>query len=191
MNKIAIFASGNGTNAENVIKHFIGSKNCKVSVLICNKSDAYVMKRSEKFCINTYLCPRAKFQNGDVLKMLIDMEIDYIILAGFLLMLPADIITHYNNKIINIHPSLLPKYGGKGMYGDNVHKAVSENGDTKTGITIHLVNEELDKGEILFQTECNIAAHEDFSSIATKVHNLEKEYFPKVIEDFILGKGSL
>ncbi|MFI3268691.1 MAG: phosphoribosylglycinamide formyltransferase [Rikenellaceae bacterium] len=186
MKKIAIFASGNGTNAENIINHFKGSKSCEISALICNKSNAYVMQRCERLGIKTILCPRSQFESGEVLNILIDTQIDYIVLAGFLLLLPSEIVTHYNNKIINIHPSLLPKYGGKGMYGDNIHKAVSESGDTKTGITIHLVNEELDKGEILVQIECKIVPHEDFMSIATKIHELEKEHFPRTIEKFIL-----
>ena len=189
MTHIALFSSGNGTNAENIAKYFNKSSKIKVAVVISNKQDAFVHQRSKALNIPSYSFTKEEIMNGtQLLKLLHEYSIDYIILAGFLLKIPEALLNNFPNKIINIHPALLPKYGGKGMYGDNVHKKVIEMKDTKSGITIHYVNEKYDDGEIIFQKSCSILPEDTYKEVAQKVHKLEYAHFPRIIEEVILGK---
>ena len=186
MKRIAILASGSGTNAENIIKYFKNSDSISVVQVLSNKKDAKVLERAS--CLNI---PNRSFDKNDfiatdeVLKLLKE-NADYVILAGFLWKIPSKIIDAFPNKIINIHPALLPKYGGKGMYGMHVHNAVVENKEKKTGITIHYVNENYDEGAIIFKKSFEVLESDTSDDVAKKIHKLEHEYFPKVIEKVIL-----
>ncbi len=180
---IAIFASGSGTNAEAIARYFTNSNEVSVSIILSNNPNAYVLQRAEKFGIPTFVFNRAQlYKEKTVLLILVDGSIDFIVLAGFMWLIPGNILKSFKNKIINIHPALLPNYGGKGMYGHHVHEAISRAGDTETGITIHFVNKEYDRGEIIFQIKCKIEPHENPDKIAEKIHLLEHEYYPKAIE---------
>ena len=182
--KIALFASGSGSNAENIIRYFEKNENFVFPVIVSNKADAYVHKRAENLQIPSYTFSKEDFFiGGKVLDLLKKNEIDAIVLAGFLLKVPQSLIDAYSEKIINIHPALLPKYGGKGMYGDKVHQAVKAAGEKESGITIHYVNENYDEGNIIFQAKCLVEPHDTPETIAEKVHHLEYEHFPKVIEE--------
>lgn len=187
MRKIAIFASGSGTNAENIIKYFSNKKSARAALVLSNKPEAYVLKRAEALNINTDFFDRDDFYRSDkVLNKLISSEIDFIVLAGFLWLVPDNILKRFENRIINIHPALLPKYGGKGMYGEKVHLSVIANHEAETGITIHYVNQHYDNGNIIFQARCKVELSDTADSIAKKVHTLEYEHFPRVIEEIIL-----
>jgi phosphoribosylglycinamide formyltransferase-1 len=186
MKKIAIFASGSGSNAENIARYFKDSEHLNIECIYSNKPDAYVLERAKKFGIDTMVFDREMFYHTNkVLDDLRSRGVDMIILAGFLWLIPDYLIRNFT--IVNIHPALLPKYGGKGMYGDRVHKAVVENGETKSGITIHYVNEKYDEGKIIFQAECDVLPGDTPSDVAEKVHKLEYEHFPKVIEKLVIG----
>ena len=186
MKRIAIFASGNGSNAERIVEHFRSSNVAKVVQIITNRTDAFVRRRAERLDLPCDYFPKSLWHTGeDIVASLKENEIDFIILAGFLLKVPPLLISLFPNKILNIHPALLPKYGGKGMYGMNVHQAVWEHKEEETGITIHIVDEEYDQGKILFQGKCRIEPTDTPDSIAEKVHQLEYEYFPRVIEQYI------
>ena len=188
MKKVIVFASGSGTNAENIAKYGEKSGKYKVSHIAVNKPDAFVIKRAEKLGIPVFLFDRKDlYENGKVLEFLKRENPDLIVLAGFLWLVPKDIVEAFNKKIINIHPALLPKYGGKGMYGDNVHKAVKENGETETGITIHYVDEKFDNGDIILQKKVKISPQDTIEDIASKVHDLEYVYYPKVIVKLVSG----
>ncbi len=180
---IAFFASGNGSNAQNIIEYFQGRPEFSPSLILTNKQDAYVIKRAKSLNIPCITFSASELKNTDrILKLLEEYAIDFIVLAGFLLRVPSNIIQRYPNKIINIHPALLPKYGGKGMYGDHVHKAVKEAQEKETGITIHYVNEHYDEGQIIFQEKVSVLPTDSPDDIAKKVHALEYEHFPKVID---------
>ncbi|MGL5959887.1 MAG: phosphoribosylglycinamide formyltransferase [Bacteroidales bacterium] len=184
MTNLAIFASGSGSNAEQIIQHFSGANSgIQVSLLLCNNSNAHVLHRVQKYNVPSVVFSRTDLTNGEVLQILKAHNITMIVLAGFLWLMPKDIVHAYDKRIINIHPALLPKYGGKGMYGNNVHKAVKKNEEEETGITIHYVNEEYDKGHIIFQASCKLELHDTPESIAEKVHQLEHRHFAKVIEE--------
>ena len=186
MKNIAIFASGAGSNAENIIKYFSTKENVKVTLVLSNNRDALVLKRAEKLNVMTIFFERADFYKSEtILEALQKNKIEFIVLAGFLWLVPDNIINEYNGRIVNIHPALLPAYGGKGMYGNAVHKAVIENREKESGITIHVVNNVYDSGEIIFQAKCTVEPYDDYESLASKVHSLEYEYFPRVIEEFI------
>lgn len=185
MKKIVIFASGSGSNAEKIIVHFKHSDQAKVVKVFSNNPKAKVLERAANHKIPAEIFTREDLNNGTVLQKINTIQPDLIVLAGFLLKFPEDIITMYPQKIINIHPALLPKYGGKGMYGENVHKAVLENKERETGITIHYVNEQYDEGGIIFQKAVSIEECTTQEEIAEKVHQLEHEHFPKVIEQLI------
>jgi len=186
MNKIAIFASGSGTNAENIIKFSKENKNFEICAIFSNNKNAFVLQRAISNNIKHYIFSRTDFyESKKVLDILKKDKIDFIVLAGFLWLIPEYLIQEYPNKIINIHPALLPKYGGKGMYGMNVHKAVVENKEKETGITIHYVNKEYDKGDVIFQAKCDVLSNDTPDTIAKKVHQLEYEHFPKVINQII------
>lgn len=187
MKNIAIFASGSGTNAENIIRYFKNHSKANVRLLLSNKKEAYALRRAEQHGVETMVFNRKDFYESDrVLRTLKKKNIDFIILAGFLWLIPEKLIEMYPFRIINIHPALLPKYGGKGMYGSRVHQAVIEAGEKESGITIHYVNPHYDEGQIIFQAKCEVTADDDPESLAEKVHQLEYEYFPKVIENLII-----
>jgi phosphoribosylglycinamide formyltransferase-1 len=186
MKRIVIFASGSGTNAENIIKYFKTSQTAQVSLVLSNKENAGVFYRCKNHQIKCLYFKKADFANSDKVFNLLKKEADFIVLAGFLLKVPESIIKAFPNKIINIHPALLPKYGGKGMYGINVHKAVKEKGENETGITIHFVNEHYDEGGIIFQAKTSVDDCDTPETIATKVHELEYKHFPRVIEETLI-----
>jgi len=183
MRRIAIFASGAGSNAENIIRYFSGSPESVFPVIISNRPDAGVHERAEKLGIPSYSFKKSEFDTGDVLKFLQDNAIDFIVLAGFLLKIPDNLLKAYPNKIINIHPALLPKFGGKGMYGSHVHEALVAAGEKESGITIHYVNENYDEGQIIFQARCPVLPTDSPDDVATKVHALEYEHFPRIIKE--------
>lgn len=184
--KIAIFASGSGTNAENIIRYFTEKPQIQIALVLTNKPDAYVLERAHKLNVPTCICTKPDFlQDGKVLSVLRKYEIDFIILAGFLLKVPDELIHEFPSRIVNIHPALLPKYGGKGMYGDKVHEAVVAAGETESGITIHYINEHYDEGNIIFQTSCQVSPEDTPHDVASKVHALEYKYYPIVIEDLL------
>lgn len=185
--KIAIFASGEGTNAENIIKYFQGNKYVQINLVVSNKTDAAVLIKANKYNIETKVVSK-EILNDDIdmfISFLKKRNIDLIVLAGFILLIPQKLITSYSQKIINIHPSLLPKFGGKGMYGMNVHKAVWEKKEKETGITIHHVTEEYDQGEIILQQSVKINSNDTPETISHKVHELEYRHYPKVIESVL------
>jgi phosphoribosylglycinamide formyltransferase 1 len=187
MRNIAIFASGTGTNAENIIKYFSNRNTAKVSLVLSNKRHAEVLKRAEANNVRTVFFEYKEFYStGKVLRYLSLYKIDFIVLAGFLWLVPENIIEQYPRRIINIHPALLPAYGGKGMYGEAVHKAVLENLEAESGITIHYVNKLYDKGDIIFQKRVNIDKDDTPILLAQKVHALEYAHYPEVIEDLVI-----
>ncbi len=184
--KIAIFASGSGSNAENINNYLLNNYNTKVDCILCNKKDAFVFERAKKMGVDSFYFDKKAFLSADpIIDILKQREIDFVILAGFLLKISEKIISNFENKIINIHPALLPNYGGKGMYGMNVHRSVIENKEKESGITIHLVNEEYDKGEILFQAKTSILSNDTPEELAQKIHQLEYKHFPEVVVDYI------
>ena len=186
MKTIAILASGNGSNAENIIQYFAGRGTAKVALIATNNADAFVLERAKKHNIPTFVfTPQQLRETTLVHDRLAEAHINYIVLAGFLLMVPATLIKAYPNRIINIHPALLPKYGGRGMYGHFVHEAVVHAKETESGISIHFVNERYDEGEIIFQARCPVMATDTPETLAQKVHELEYRYFPEVIERVI------
>ena len=189
MTHIALFSSGNGTNAENIAKYFDKSNQIIVAMVVSNNQNAFVHQRAKALEIPSYSFTKDEIMDStQLLKLLADHRIDYIILAGFLLKVPEALIDSYPNRIINIHPALLPKHGGKGMYGDRVHKKVIEMGDTLSGITIHFVNEKYDEGEIIFQKSCSVLPEDTYEDVAEKVHKLEYAHFPRIIEEVILSE---
>ena len=183
MKRIAIFASGNGTNAQRIAEYFSDHPGILISIILSNKKEAYVLERAKKLDLSTFVFDRDDFYNTKkVLNKQKKKKIDFIVLAGFLWLIPDYILKEYTGRIVNIHPALLPKYGGKGMYGERVHKAVIESGDKETGITIHLVNERYDEGEIIFREKVAVVEDDTPDTIAEKVHRLEYKYFPVIIE---------
>ncbi|MEP1034036.1 phosphoribosylglycinamide formyltransferase [Ekhidna sp.] len=190
MNKninLAILASGSGSNAENIAKYFETHPHIQVKEILSNKANAFVHERAKQLDIPSFTFSKNEFQDTSFIKRLED--IDYIILAGFLWLIPKYLVKAFPNRIINIHPALLPNFGGKGMYGENVHKAVIESGIKESGITIHLVNEEYDKGEVLHQAKCEIIGDDTAESLVKKIHVLEFEHFPRVIEEYIQSRN--
>jgi len=186
MKNIAIFASGSGTNAENLIRFFRTSQFGRVRVVLTNRSDAGVIDRAQSLEIESLVFTREQFySSNEVLDLLIERDIDYIVLAGFLWLVPENMLLPFENKIVNIHPALLPKYGGKGMYGSRVHRVVIETGESESGITIHYVNPEYDEGDIIFQARCDIEPGESPDSLAEKIHELEYKFFPTVVENLL------
>ena len=183
----AIFASGEGTNAENIMQYFTNDPRIKIKLVFTNKAEAGVIARAEKHKKNVQIFSKDSLENktGQIIEFLRAEKIDLIILAGFLLKIPEALVKAFPDRIINIHPALLPKYGGKGMYGMNVHKAVIENKETESGITIHFVNEEYDKGELLLQKKCRVEPNDSPETLAQKIRELEHEYFPKAIEKLL------
>lgn len=181
--KIALFASGSGSNAENIIRHFSGQPDVEIPLVLSNRTDAFVHERAKKLGIPSFTFSRDEFISGEkIIALLHEYNIDFIVLAGFLLKISTPLLDAFPNSIINIHPALLPKFGGKGMYGQHVHQAVVDAGETQTGITIHYVNEQYDEGNIIFQAICEVLPTDSPEMVAAKVHALEYEHFPKVIE---------
>jgi phosphoribosylglycinamide formyltransferase-1 len=188
MNNIAIFASGSGTNAQTIAEYFQKTGKKNIRLILSNKSDAYVLKRSEKLKIPAIVFNREQFYHTSyVVDILNKYSINWIVLAGFLWLIPDNILKLFPNKIVNIHPALLPKYGGAGMYGNKVHEAVVANKEKESGITIHYVNDKYDQGTIIFQAKCSISPNDSPEDVAAKVHTLEYKYYPVIIEKLVEG----
>ncbi|MDG5490958.1 phosphoribosylglycinamide formyltransferase [Psychroserpens sp. SPM9] len=186
MKRIVIFASGSGTNAENLIKFFHNRENASVIQVLTNNPHAKVLDRAKKLKVSALSFNKIAFtETSDVLNILKSVQPSLIVLAGFLWKFPESILAEFPNKVINIHPALLPKYGGKGMYGMHVHKAIVANKEPETGITIHYVNEHYDEGAIIFQAKCKVNATDTAEEVAAKIHTLEMEHFPKVVEKLL------
>ncbi|MEA1878827.1 MAG: phosphoribosylglycinamide formyltransferase [Bacteroidota bacterium] len=186
MKRLAIFASGSGTNAENLIHYFADSQHAGVSLILCNKPGAFVIKRAKNHNVPFMVFDRSQFYgSSEVLQVLLDHQIDFIILAGFLWLVPSEILEAFPGSVINIHPALLPKYGGKGMYGERVHQEVIKNREPESGITIHLVDELYDQGQNIFQTTCPVFPEDEPKTLAARIHELEYAHFPVVIEEFV------
>lgn len=189
MKKLALFASGYGTNVQQIMDYFKDNNNINIDVVIVNRKTSYARERAKNMGVDELYFSRDDFYNSNkVLDELKKREIDMIVLAGFLLLIPQSLINNFPNAIINIHPALLPKYGGKGMYGHFVHEAVIANKEKESGITIHYVNDRFDEGETIFQAKCEIQPTDTADDLAAKIHLLEKEYFPKVIESVLESK---
>ena len=190
LKKLAIFASGSGSNAENICKYFEKHSSISVVLICTNKPNAFIVKRAKKLNIPVNFITKTELNNFYSLhKTLQNNKVDYIILAGFLLKIPAIMVKKYQNRILNIHPSLLPKYGGKGMYGDNVHKAVLKNKEVESGISIHFVNQKYDKGELILQERCSISTNENLETLTAKIHQLEQKHFPLTIEKVLKNQN--
>lgn len=186
MKKIAIFASGTGSNAMKIIEHLGNQKIAVEYLVLSNKKDALVLEKAQKLAIQTLFFNRTDFyETNKILNILISYQPDLLVLAGFLWLVPANLVKHFPNKIINIHPALLPKYGGKGMFGMNVHQTVFEAKERESGMTIHYVNEKYDEGNVIFQAKCSLEAYDTAEDIAHKVLKLEHEYFPKIVEKLL------
>jgi phosphoribosylglycinamide formyltransferase-1 len=186
---IAIFASGSGSNAERIIRHFEGHPSIAVRLVLTNNPNAFVLDRANRLNVPAQVFSREEFKDPDFIPDLLKHNhITHVVLAGFLWLIPSHLIRAYPNKIINIHPALLPKFGGKGMYGSKVHEAVKAAMEKETGITIHLVNEKYDEGEVLFQGSCAVETHYSPTDIAACVQKLEYEHYPKVIEKWITAR---
>jgi len=185
LKRLAILASGSGSNAEKILEHFQNSEIAEVALVASNKADAFVLERAKKFDVPTFTFSRKEMDSGVLLEKLQRENIDWVILAGFLLKIPVELTRGFPDRMVNIHPALLPKYGGKGMYGSFVHEAVKAAGEKETGITIHLVNENYDEGRIVFQASTPLTSDDTPDSIAEKVHALEHKHFPEVIEGLL------
>lgn len=191
MKRIAILASGEGTNAERIIRYFTGHPTVKVVVVITNKAEAGVIRRAKSLQIPVEFLPASAFKEGQASEILKHYEADFVVLAGFLLRVPDDMLEAYPNRIVNIHPSLLPKFGGKGMYGSRVHEAVLEAGEKESGITIHYIDEHYDEGAIILQAKCPVMEEDTPDTLASRVHQLEYEHYPKVIERLLTGEENV
>jgi len=185
MKRILIFASGSGTNAENIIKYFGNRSTGTVVAVFTNNSNATVLEKAKKLAVPTVIFSKDELNSGKTLQIINDFQPDLIVLAGFLLKFPQNLIEAYPNRIINVHPALLPKFGGKGMYGMHIHKAVVDNNEKETGITIHYVNENYDEGNIIFQQSVVLSETDTPESVAIKIHALEQKHFPEVIEKLL------
>jgi len=184
--KLAIFASGSGSNAQNICNYFANHSDVKVVLICTNNLDAFIVKRAKKLNIPITIITKTELNYFiNLYKKLQNAEVDFIILAGFLLRLPTIMVEKYPNHIINIHPSLLPKYGGRGMYGDAVHKAVLKNKEIESGISIHFVNQNYDEGELILQEKCSVSANETLETLAAKIHQLERKHLPLTIEKIL------
>lgn len=184
--RIAIFASGSGSNAQKIMEHFKRSTEAEVALILTNNPESYVLQRADSFEIPSHVFDRNEFyQTDEVLDLLKNLDIDLIVLAGFLWLIPQNLLKEYPGRMINIHPALLPKHGGKGMYGDRVHKAVMEAGDTEGGITIHYVNENYDEGEFIYQAKYRIDKDDNIEMVKFKGQQLEHLHYPRVVETLI------
>jgi phosphoribosylglycinamide formyltransferase-1 len=181
--RIAIFASGSGSNAQRIMEHFKKHTEAEVALVLTNNSEAYVLQRADNFEIPTHIFSKHEFyRTSDIVNLLKNLNIDLIVLAGFLWLIPENLLKAFPNRIINIHPSILPKFGGKGMYGDRVHKTVLSDGEEESGITIHFVNENFDEGEIIHQSRFRIEKDDDLEMLKFKGQQLEHLHYPRVVE---------
>ncbi|TAJ12954.1 phosphoribosylglycinamide formyltransferase [Marinilabiliaceae bacterium JC017] len=186
MKQLVILASGSGSNAENIVKYFEHDKTVQISHILTNNPKAGVIERANRLGIPCKVFTKKEFkEENTILNFLINNKIDLIILAGFLWLVPVKLVRSFHHKIINIHPALLPKYGGKGMYGNHIHQVIVENKEEESGITIHYVNEKYDDGDIILQKKCSVLPSDSANDVARKVHQLEYKYFPKVIEELL------
>ena len=186
MKKIAVFASGSGSNAENIVRFFSSNARVKIQLILTNNAKAGVSERARRLNIPIEVFSKKDLESSDrIINILETEQIDFIVLSGFLLLIPQNIIDRYRGRIINVHPALLPQHGGQGFYGSNVHRAVIESGAIMSGITIHHVNDKFDEGEIIFQAACYVGKEETQETLAGKIHTLEYSYFPVVIEKMI------
>lgn len=184
--RIAIFASGSGSNAQKLMEHFKRSNEIEISLVLTNNADAYVLQRADNFEIPTHIFDRNEFYHTDeVVDLLKNLEIDFIVLAGFLWLIPKSLIHAYPGRIVNIHPAILPKFGGKGMYGDHVHHAVMAAGETEGGITIHYVNENYDEGEYIYQARYRIDKNDNLEMVKFKGQQLEHQHYPRIVETIV------
>jgi phosphoribosylglycinamide formyltransferase-1 len=186
MSNIAIFASGSGSNAEQIIRHFAGDPAHSVKLVLSNRADAYVLERADNLGIPSLVFNRSSFyETRQILDALNEASVDLVVLAGFLWLVPDYLLRAYPQRIINIHPALLPDFGGRGMYGMKVHEAVIRAGRVTSGITIHLVDEQYDRGKILFQAECPVLAGDTPDDLAARIHELEHRYYPEIIRNYL------
>ena len=184
--RIAIFASGSGSNAQKIMEHFKRHNDAEVAIVLTNNPQAYVLQRADNFEIPSHIFTRKEFYETDeVIRLLKNLNVDLIVLAGFLLLVPPALLKAFPNKVINLHPALLPKYGGKGMYGDYVHKAVLDDKEEESGITIHFVNENFDEGEIIHQSRFKIEPGDTLEMVKFKGQQLEHHHFPRVVENLL------
>jgi phosphoribosylglycinamide formyltransferase-1 len=185
---LAVFASGSGSNCENLIKYFEDSDCARVALVVCNKADAFVLERARRLGVPSVVVPKPELQRPEVVMPLLEQyQIGFVVLAGFLPLVPTYIIDAYPRRIVNIHPSLLPKFGGKGMWGHHVHEAVKAAGETETGMTIHYVTPQCDEGDIIAQFRVKLSPNDTPDDIAAKEHVLEMEHFPQVVEGLVRG----
>jgi len=192
MKKLVLFASGNGSNVQRIAEFFSGNSEVEISLVLTNNPKAGVLKRAENLGLQSVIFSKDDFSESDrILTVLKEVNPDLIVLAGFLWLIPDNLIKAFKNKIINIHPALLPKYGGKGMYGHHVHDMVIKNRESKSGITIHYVNEKYDDGQIIFQSEFALSNNETPVSLAEKIHKQEYNHFPRIIEKIVLAQKAL
>lgn len=180
MKRIAIFASSNGTNAERLFSRFENEKNAEIAILLSDQPTAFALQRAKNHGVPARYIPRGRNFTSETLRALEQNSIDFIVLAGFLWKVPSEIVARYPHRIINLHPALLPKYGGKGFYGDAVHQAVIAAHETLSGITIHYIDQEYDRGEIIFQATCPVLPNDTPESLAARIHALEHEHLPEV-----------
>jgi phosphoribosylglycinamide formyltransferase-1 len=185
MKKIAIFASGSGTNAEAIIRYFENRPDVTIALILSNKADAFVLQRAANHGIPSQVFTKEELVSGQVLELLKSHHIDLVVLAGFLLLIPKDLVEAFPDRIINIHPALLPSYGGKGMYGARVHEAVIKNQEKESGITIHYVNAQYDEGDIIIQARCPVTTNDTPDDLASRIHELEYKYFPATIDKIV------
>ena len=184
--RIAIFASGSGSNAQKIMEYFKKHQNAEIAIVLTNNSEAYVLQRADNFEIPSHIFDKHEFyKTDDIVKLLKNLQINLIVLAGFLWLIPDNLLKAFPNKIINIHPALLPKYGGKGMYGDKVHQAILDAGEEESGITIHYINEHFDEGESIHQSRFKIEQGDDIEMIKFKGQQLEHLHYPKVVEQLL------
>ena len=183
--KIAVFSSGRGGNFNNICEYFKAVKNISVDLLVTNNLNSMSKKIADTNNVDSFYADKAVMLSGQLNKVLEERGVDLVVLAGYIIKIPEILVNEYEKKIINLHPSLLPKYGGKGMYGDNVHKAVLKHKERYTGITIHYVDEVYDNGEIIFQKMCDVGLDESLVSLREKIRKLEYEFFPKTIEKLL------
>ena len=184
--RIAIFASGSGSNAQKLMEHFKKHQEAEVVIVLTNNPEAYVIQRADNFEIPTHIFDKHEFiETNDIVNLLKNLQIDLIVLAGFLWLIPNNLLEEFPNQIINIHPALLPKFGGKGMYGDRIHRTILEAGEVENGITIHFVNEKFDEGEIIYQSRFKIGKNDTLETIKFKGQQLEHLHYPRIIENLI------
>ena len=188
MFRLALFASGSGTNVQNICEYFQNHNSIKPIIVLSDKEDAYVLERAKRLNVKSEHFNYISTSSEELLAKIKDHKVTHIILAGYLRLVPSKIIKTFKNKILNIHPSLLPKFGGKGFYGQHVHKSVLESNERESGITIHLVNEKYDEGKILFQKSTLIFDNDDIESLSSRIHNLEYKYYPQIIEKYLLNQ---